>query len=64
MIVFLSGFVWQTKIKSGLVGFPFVFLSLCFSSLNILELWPHLQIPALEQEVTATRNPSVVDTRR
>ena len=33
--------------------------------LDILEpLVPHLQIPAPEQEVTATRNPSVVDTRR
>ena len=33
-------------------------------TLHILELVPHLQIPAPEQEVTATRNPSVVDTRR
>ena len=33
-------------------------------TLHILELGPHLQIPAPEQEVTATRNPSVVDTRR
>ena len=50
-------------------------LSLCVSrseldrltldlTLHILELVPHLQIPAPEQEVTATRNPSVVDTRR
>ena len=33
-------------------------------TLHILELGPHLQIPAPEQEVTATRKPSVVDTRR
>ena len=33
-------------------------------TLHILELVPHLQIPAPEQEVTATRKPSVVDTRR
>ena len=33
-------------------------------TLHILELAPLLQIAALEQEVTATRNPSVVDTRR
>ena len=33
-------------------------------TLHILELVPHLQIPGPEQEVTARRNPSVVDTRR
>ena len=33
-------------------------------TLHILELVPHLQIPAPEQKVTATRKPSVVDTRR
>ena len=33
-------------------------------TLHILELGPLLQIPALEQEVTATRNPCVVNTRR
>ena len=33
-------------------------------TLHILELVPHLQIPGPEQEVTARKNPSVVDTRR
>ena len=33
-------------------------------TLHILELVPHLQIPAPEQKVRATRKPSVVDTRR
>ena len=33
-------------------------------TLHILELVPHLQIPAPEQKVTATRKSSVVDTLR